>query len=287
MYLISFALILFAFGIITYTWYEFHSKIKLHTDLKNPKLSKDLRLIQKYLKTTDGISICSWYMPVKNPKAVLILVDGYKEVNEDKIRMFGHAEYLRKAGYSTLLIDLRSFGKSEGNKITFGVNEWKEVEAAYDYLKTLSENNKKKIGFLGISMGGVISIITKAITGKGDFIIASTPFANFKSLFDFQIRKRGLPSFLFLPILRTAALFELGFNYEHYTATNMVGKVRVPIFITSAKHDRIVNSADAKHIYDKANRPKEYWQTNTTHRTFKDNPLVFQNKILNFLSKYI
>lgn len=286
MYLIFFALILFVFGIITYTWYEFHSKITLHTDLKNPKLNKDLRLIQKYIKTTDGIRICSWYMPVKNPKAVLILIDGYKEVNEDKIRMFGHAEYLRKAGYSTLLIDLRSFGKSQGNKITFGVNEWKEVEAAYDYLKTLSKNKKKKIGFLGISMGGVVSIIAKAITGKGDFIIASTPFANFKSLFDFQIRKRGLPSFLFLPILRTAALFELGFNYEHYTAINMVGKVRVPILITSAKYDRIVNSKDAKHIYDKANRPKEYWQTNTTHRAFKDNPLVFQNKILNFLSKY-
>ena len=286
MYLISFALILSALGIITYTWYEFRSKLKLHVNLKSPLLSKKLKLIKKYLKTTDGIRICSWYMPVKNSKAVLILVDGYKEVNDDKIRMFGHAEYLRKAGYSTLLIDLRGFGKSSGNKTTFGVKEWKEVETAYDYLKTLSENKNKKIGFLGISMGGVISIIAKAITGKGDFIIASTPFANFKSLFDFQIRKRGLPSFLFLPILRTVALFELGFNYEHYTAINMVGRVNAPMLITSAKHDRIVNSEDAKHIYDKANRPKEYWQTNTTHRTFKDNPLVFQNKILNFLSKY-
>lgn len=287
MQIIIILLILTILGLFFYTWYEFRTKLKLHIDLKNPKLNKDLILIQKYLKTTDGIRICSWYMPVKNPKAVVILVDGYKETNEEKVRMFRHAEYLRKAGYSTLLIDLRSFGKSQGNKITFGVNEWKEVEAAYDYLKTLSENKKKKIGFLGISMGGVISIITKAITGKGDFIIASTPFANFKSLFDFQIKKRGLPSFLFLPILRTAALFELGFNYEHYTAINMVGKVRIPILITSAKYDRIVNSKDAKHIYDKANRPKEYWQTNTTHKTFKDNPLVFQNKILNFLSKYV
>ena len=287
MYLIVILLLLFIVGIFIYTWYEFRIKLKLHIDLKSPKLNKDLKLIKKYLKTSDNLKIASWYMPVINPRAVLILVDGYKEVNEDKIRMFSHAQYLKKAGYSTLLIDLRSFGKSDGNKITFGVNEWKEVETAYDYMKSLSENKDKKIGFFGISMGGVISIITSAITGKGDFIIASTPYANFESLFDFQIRKRKLPSFIFLPFLRVAGLLEFGFNYEHYAAINMVGKVNVPIFITSAKHDQIVNFNDARDIYDKANNPKEYWQTNTSHRAFQDNPKVFQKKILSFLSKYV
>ena len=287
MQVIILLLFIFILGIFIYTWYEFHSKLKLHKDLKNPKLSKDLKLIKKYLKTSDGIRIASWYMPVPNPKAVLILVDGYKELKEDKVRMFDHAEYLRKAGYSTLLIDLRLFNKSYGNKITFGVNEWKEVESAYDYMKLLSENKNKKIGFLGISMGGVISIITSAITGKGDFIIALTPYASFRSLFDFQIRKRELPSFLFLPILRTVALFELGFNYEYYTAINMIKKVNVPIFITSAKHDQIVNPDDAKYLFGNANNPKEFWQANTSHGIFKDNPKVFQKKILNFLSKYI
>ena len=287
MQIIIILLLFFILGTFIYTWYEIHSKVKIHIDLKNPKLNKDLKLIKKYLKTSDEIGIASWYIPVKNPKAVLILVDGYKEFDEDKVRMFDHAEYLKKAGYSTLLIDLRSFGESEGSKITFGINEWKEVETAYNHLKTLPENKDKKIGFLGISMGGVISIITSAITGKGDFIIALTPYANFKSLFDFRIRKKHLPSFPFLPILRIVALFELGFNYEYYTAINMIKKVNVPIFIASAKHDKIVDLNDAKYIYDKANSPKEYWQTNTSHRVFKDNPKELQKKILGFLAKYI
>ena len=279
--------VLLILGLFIYTWYEAHSKLKLHIDLKNPKLNKDLKLTKKYLMTSDGLKIASWYMPVKNPKAVVILIDGYKETDEDKVRMFDHAEYLRKAGYSCILIDLRSFGESEGNKITFGIKEWKEAERAFDYINSLPENKNKKIGFLGISMGAVVSIITKAITAKGDFIIALTPYANFKSLFDFRIRKKGLPSFLFLPILRIVALFEFCFNYEYYTAINMIKKVNVPIFIISAKHDNIVNSHDAKYIYDKANHPKEYWQANTSHRIFKDNPKELQEKILNFLSKYI
>ena len=286
MYLIIILPILFI-GIFAYTWYEFHSKLKLHRDLKNPKLSKDLKLIKKFLKTKDGIRIASWYIPVKDPKATLILIDGYKEQEQDKVRMFNHAEYLKKAGYSCILIDLRSFGESDGDKVTFGVNEWKEVETAYDYVKTLPENKDKKIGFLGISMGGVISIITKGITGKGDFIIAVAPYANFKSLFDFRLRKKRLPSLLFLPVLQVLAIFELGFNYEYYTATNMVRKVDVPIFIASAKHDKIVNPHDAKYVYDKANTPKEYWQTNTSHGIFKDNPKEFKKTVLSFLAKCV
>jgi len=280
-------LLLIFLGCFIYIWHELHVKLNLHIDLKNPRLIKHLKFIRKDIRTSDGVKISSFYIPVKNPKAVLILVDGYKEEEEDKIRMFDHAEYLKKAGYSCILIDLRSFGESTGRKITFGINEWKDVEIAYDYMKSLPENKNKKIGFLSISMGGVISIITSAITGKGDFIIASTPYASFKSLFDFQIRKRGLPSFLFLPLLRIAALFELGFNYEHYTAINMVGKVNVPIFITSAIHDQVVNFNDARDIFDKANNPKEYWQTNTSHGIFKDNPKEFQKKVLTFLSKYV
>ncbi len=287
MYPIIFSLLLLIIGIFIYTWLEFRKITRVHIKLRNQGISKDLKLIKKYLKTSDGFRIASWYMPAKNPKAVIILVDGYKEMSEDKIRMFGHAEYLKKAGYSTLLVDLRSFGESDGSKITFGIKEWKDIETAYDYAKSLPKNKNIKIGFLGISMGGVISIITSAITGKGDFIIASTPFANFKSLFDFRLKKRKLPSFLFLPILRAVVLFELGFNYEYYTAINMIKKVNVPILITSAKNDQIVNSNDAKKIYDKTSSPKEYWQTNTSHKVFKDNPKELQKKILSFLSKYI
>ena len=287
MYLIIILPILCIIGIFIYTWYEFHSKLNLHIDLKSPKLNKNLTVIKKFLKTRDGLKIASWYIPVTNPKAVIILIDGYKEQEQDKVRIFDHAEYLQKAGYSCILIDLRSFGESQKDKVTFGVSEWKEVQAAYDYLKTLPENKNKKIGFLGISMGAVISIITKGITGKGDFIIAVAPYANFKSLFDFRLRKKRLPSLLFLPVLQVLAIFELGFNYEYYTATNMVGKVDVPIFIASAKHDKIVNPHDAKYVYDKANTPKEYWQANTSHGIFKDNPEEFKKIVLNFLSKYI
>ena len=114
-----------------------------------------------------------------------------KKMNEDKIRLLPHAEYLNSAGYSTILIDLRSFGKSEGDKTSLGIQEWKDVETAYDYAKSLPENKNKIIGFYGKSMGGVTAIITRALTDKGDFIIALTPYASFGGLFNFQLKQKG------------------------------------------------------------------------------------------------
>lgn len=288
MYIIIILPILFILGIFTYTWNEFHSALRLHTSLKNPTLNKGLRSTKKTLTTSDGMKISSQYMPVKNPKAVIILVHGYREVNADKIRMLAHADYLKKVGYSTLLIDLRSFGESEGNKITLGVREWRDVEAAYDYVKTLPENKNKKIGFYGKSMGAVTSIIAKGLSGKGDFIVALTPYASFKSLFSFQLKQKGYSTALFLPFLRLAGLLEFGFNYEQYAPINLIKKVDVPIFIVAAKYDEMIPKNDAEYLFDNAKKPKEFWQAATNHdEIFRDNPTVFQKKILGFLSKYV
>ncbi len=280
--------ILFILGVFIYTWYEFHFALRSHALVKKPILNKSFKLIKKTLTASDGIKISSWYIPVKNPKAVVILVHGYREINADKTRMLAHADYLKKAEYSTLLIDLRSFGESEGNKITLGVNEWKDIEAAYDYVKTLVENKNKKIGFYGKSMGGVASIIAKGITGKGDFIITLTPYASFKSLFSFQLTQKGYFVSFFLPFLRLAGLFELGLNFEKYAPINLIKKINVPIFIIGAKYDDMVPKDDAKYLFDNANNPKEFWQATTSHdEIFRKNPTVFQKKILGFLSKYI
>lgn len=280
-------LILVFFGIFIYTWYQFHSALRPQKKLKKSILNSKLEIIKKTLTTSDGIQISSWYIPVNNPKAVIILIHGYKEANADKTRMLPHAEYLKQAGYSTILIDLRFFGESGGNRISLGINEWKDVKAAYDYAKSLPENRNKKIGFFGKSMGGVSSIIAKGITGKGDFIVALTPYSSFKSLFSFQLNQKGYPSLIFLPFLRFAAFFELGINYEKYSPINLVEKINAPIFVTSAKRDEIVPPQDAKKIYDKAKGPKEFWQSDTIHATFSNDPLELKKRVLIFLSKNI
>ena len=66
--------------------------------------------------------------------------------------MVRRAEFLRQAGYSTLLIDFQGTGESEGKAITFGWRERFDVLAAVNYLKAQSPN--QRIGVIGVSPGG-------------------------------------------------------------------------------------------------------------------------------------
>ena len=237
-----------------------------------------------FVTTRDNKKIAYWYFPVEKSRGVVILVHGYGNPG-GKSAVFGQVEYLQKAGYSTALLDLRSYGESEGQQISMGVHEWKDLEAVYDQMKLLPENNNKKIGFLGISMGAVSSIIEVGQTGKGDFIIASVPYANFDSLFSAQLTREGVSPTLFLPLMKQLAYTEFGTEYQKFTAENYITRVHVPILIIRALHDDVVKSEDAQVLYEAAAQPKTYAEIESRHDIFYFHPDEFKEVVLDFLQK--
>jgi uncharacterized protein len=267
-----------------YTWYRFRKNIYIHTT-PNQELLKKYPLKHKdvTLKTKDGFRISAWYIPVQNPKAVVILIPGFTDKNGGKALMLPHAAYLHDSGYSTMLLDLRSTGDSSGNKAYLGIKEWQDVESAYDYLKTQPENKNTKIGLFGISMGGSTAIITAGKTGKGDFVIASVPYASFDRQYFYQLSKEHLPTAIFLPLLKLVATIEYGPSYGSFDPSRQIKNIHVPVFIIAAKQDKDVGYGQGAYLYQLANQPKSFWSPNTQHDVHREQPLEFQNKITSFL----
>jgi alpha-beta hydrolase superfamily lysophospholipase len=263
-----------------YSWYRLRKSLSAPIrPNKDTPATYNLKYSTRHFKTSDGITLEGWYIPAKNAKAVVIVVHGYLDT---KATILGHAGYLYKGGYSTFFIDLRSDKK--GVKYTFGVNEWKDVAAAYDYMRSLPENKNIKIGYSSGSMGAAAAIAAAGKTGKGDFVIASVPYTNFKSMFSFQISVQKLPLIL-LPFVQTAALIEFGLKYEDHAPDRNIVKIKKPIFLMSATYDNMVNTNDAKHLFSLANEPKIFWQADTNHVIFKEDPKEFEKRMLHFLSK--
>ena len=271
-----------------YTWYRVYTSLHLHIqpDKEFVKRYSYLKYEERSFTTSDGVKIASWYFPVTNPKAFVVVVHGYQLPNGTKTLMLGYAKLLRDAGYSSLLIDLRSNGESPGNKISLGIEEWKDVVAAYDYLYALPEAKGKKIGYLGVSMGASTSIIAKGESGKGDFIIAYVPYASYNDLLDFKLKLESLPYFLFFPPLQMASLMELGFNYEHYDPIKEIKNIHVPITLASAKYDVTVPPDGGKLLFEAANPPKDYWESESDHFYFVEHTEQFKGRVLEFLEKY-
>jgi pimeloyl-ACP methyl ester carboxylesterase len=82
------------------------------------------------------------------------------------------SDYLTRNGIAVLRVDDRGVGSSAGNFETATSEDFAtDVEAAFNYLKTRKDINKKKIGLVGHSEGGMIAPMVAANNPDVAFIV--------------------------------------------------------------------------------------------------------------------
>lgn len=133
----------------------------------------------KFKNTKDGIVLAgALTLPEKEgrfPAVILISGSGPQNRNEE---LLGHkpflvlADHLTKKGIAVLRFDDRGTAESEGDfKAATSFDFAQDVEAALLYLQTRKEINKKKIGLIGHSEGGIIAPMLAAKSKQVDFIV--------------------------------------------------------------------------------------------------------------------
>ena len=108
---------------------------------------------------------------------VVILISGSGPQNRDE-EILGHkpfliiSDYLTKNGIGVLRYDDRGVGQSEGDfKTSTSADFATDVESAIAYLKTRKEINKKQIGLIGHSEGGLIAPMVASRSEDVAFIV--------------------------------------------------------------------------------------------------------------------
>jgi hypothetical protein len=107
----------------------------------------------------------------------VILISGSGPQNRDE-EVFGHkpflvlSDYLTKNGIAVLRFDDRGTAESKGNFQTATSFDFAiDVESAANYLRSRKEINKKKIGLIGHSEGGIIAPMLAAKDKEISFIV--------------------------------------------------------------------------------------------------------------------
>ena len=104
--------------------------------------------------TRDGITIAGSYIPSRNGAAVIAF--------PGRSGPQAHARMLARHGYGVLLFDLRGDGESQGDPNGFGWDSDRDVMAAIAYLKRRPDVDPRRIGGLGLSVGGELLLQTAA-----------------------------------------------------------------------------------------------------------------------------
>jgi uncharacterized protein len=108
----------------------------------------------------DSLSLSAWWMPAEEAHSVMLYVHGANGNKEDKYigAIDIYAAFVER-GYHVMAVDLRNHGgsdRSESGKLTFGVEEHRDVLATLDMIEQLAPD--LPIIATGVSMGGATLI---------------------------------------------------------------------------------------------------------------------------------
>lgn len=148
---------------------------------------------EHFVQTQDGLNIAIYEVKADNPKAVILTLSGIEKPSGTAF--MGHAAMFQKQGYSTIMIEMRAHGNSEGDEICLGYKETLDVGAALEYVKNEEEYNNLPILIMGLSMGAGTAINSIAQFPEIDALISLSAFSSCEETFA-EIMAQSMPKAL-------------------------------------------------------------------------------------------
>jgi len=195
--------------------------------------AEDARMV-----TSDGVMLHGWY--TAGGSECLLFFHG----NAGNISLrLPRAKAWHDRGFSVLLVDYRSYGKS-GGKFKHGDDLHRDAEAALKWLKDEKKFSNDRIIIYGESLGSVPAAWLAA-KGKFNSLILEAPFTSAKDVA--KIHYAGLVPDYFLKDfpLDNAAL---------------IGSLKTPVMIVHGTADETIPFWMGKRLFEASPEPKEMYE---------------------------
>jgi uncharacterized protein len=229
--------------------------------------------------TSDGITISASYIPSRN-RAAVIAFPGRSGPQ-------AHARMLARHGYGVLLFDLRGDGDSQGDPNGFGWDSEKDVIAAIAYLKQRPDVDPRRIGGLGLSVGGELLLETAA--HSHDLRAVVSEGAGSRSIGE-ELDRRGTDNWL--AAYPVAAMISAGTAIFSNTLPpphlkDLVGQISPgAVFFIYTNHG--VDTEDLKpQYYEAAREPKAIWKIPEAGHTggLTVRPSEYERRVVGFYNR--
>jgi len=278
-------------GILNVTRNEAHKLITAPMETRNlpeeTPANYNLPFEDVTVTSPDGLKLAGWFIPSQNG-AVIIMQHGYKSTRKE---LLNEAEMMYHHGYGILLTTVRAHDYSEGEMITFGMNEVNDMDAWYQYLLTRDDVDANKIGILGNSYGGMLAIQYASLNKNIKAVVADCAFSSLQDTVETSVTYfTDLPAFPFAPLIVFWAEQETGFKMEDIDTTKWIAKISPrPVFLMQGGADVVISADSGQRLYDAAGDPKELWfEPSLGHVDFdSDMPEEYENRVSQFFDKYL
>lgn len=228
----------------------------------------------------DGLRIAAWLIPRNSSKGIIV-VHGYPFDKSDTANL----SYFLAEDYSLLLIDLRSFGGSEGGITTFGAAEWQDILGGARYLQGRGVTD---IGILGFSLGGAAALMALPHTADIRAVVVDSAFADLQTLLHDSFSGWGM---LQEPLVFFAAGWVRvlgGFDPAAVSPAESLSGSSVPALIIHEQRDSYIPLKHAR-MLSQANPAAEIWAPDgqrhaLAHEDFTEE---YERRVRAFFQEYI
>lgn len=248
-----------------------------------------------FIKNSRGLKLASiiHYPSEKKQYPAIIILHGFTGYKEEA-HLEELATTLVRNGFVAIRFDCSGSGESDGTfkKDYLVSNYLKDIECVYRYLRTLKFIDENKIGVVGHSMGGMLSIIfASQQPGIKACVAISSPTTMIASdWIKAAIEEWERVGWLYEEISRDGSQIKIPFFFiidaNKYDALDFVKKLRCPLLVMLGLIDDVVSPNDTRKVFKKAKVKKELIEIKGMgHDYKKDSKLIktVNEKILKFL----
>jgi uncharacterized protein len=192
------------------------------------------------IETRDGVRLAAWLVPRAPARptpgdgsaigAAVILLHGYPAEKADLLPM---AAALHD-DLTTLLVDLRYFGRSEGRATTLGHRERFDLVHAVD---TLAARGFVRIGVFGYSLGGAIAILGAAEDPRIRAVAAYAPFSDLRVLGRDVYRIFWIAKYPLVELMLVWSRLFLGADISRPSPATAAAALRIPVLLVASRDD--------------------------------------------------
>ena len=228
--------------------------------------------------TADGLSLKGWYIRSHNGAAVISFPGRTSSQKRAKL--------LARHGYGVLLFDRRGEGKSEGDPNIFGWQGERDIHAAVAFLQRQPDVDPRRIGGIGLSVGGEMMI--EAAAESSDLRAIVSEGASSRSVRDEIANGSGWQEVIGNSAA-TAATAVFTNNLPPSSLKSLVPKISGATFFVYGQHGQPAERPANRAFYAAARGPKAIWEVpGSGHIGGTDaQPAEYERRITGFFDRWL
>ncbi len=259
--------------------YKFKKEPNHYTPIKYGYEFREIKIPTKNYKNLYG-----WWIPAENPnnenKPTIILVHGWSR-NVDRTMSF--IKKLHPAGYNLLAFDSRCHGRSDDDKFSSMVKFMEDIRASIDYSVKLLNVDIKRIGVLGLSIGGAASLYAVSLDSRIKSAVTIGAFSHPKKVMGDEFKKRKIPYFPFVWFIFKYMEFRIGAKFDDIAPSNNIMKSNANIFLIHGINDATVPIEQADELFEAGNPDNiKLWKVDGKGHSDCNHHPDFWDKVLDF-----